>query len=227
MKKKRLLIGLCVLILGGCSAQPQSAPLPDPVSAPSALPEKSVPQSALMSNSPISPTNLDDYLFLKDVLYFDLRSPAQLAEEGSVAGFVNIPFYGVLVDYERKDNVLYRMTKVRDDQGQVIAQMGDVGSFSANYEESESLIRDLFPQDQPIVFISTAGVEAAYMICLLQQLGYDGSKLYNAGTFSNGMGNIIAYKDYPDAKYHVPGTNVYTVSSQFLWSETLTPAADE
>ena len=37
--------------------------------------EKTIPQSALMSESPISPTNLDDYLFLDDVLYFDLRSP--------------------------------------------------------------------------------------------------------------------------------------------------------
>ena len=64
-------------------------------------------------------------------------------------------------------------------------------------------------------------------ICLLEQLGYDGSQLYNAGTFSNGMGNIIAYKDYPDAKYHVPGTNVYTVASQFVWNESLTPILDE
>lgn len=226
MKYKILLAGLCLLWISGC-AKPQTPPVPSETPTPSALPEKSNPQSALMSDSPISPTNLDDYLFLDDVLYFDLRSPAQLAEEGSVAGFVNIPFYGVLVDYQREDNVLYRMTKVRDDSGKVIAQMGDVGSFFPNYEESESLVRDLFPQDQPIVFISTAGVEAAYTICLLEQLGYDGSQLYNAGTFSNGMGNIIAYKDYPDAKYHVPGTNVYTVASQFVWNESLTPILDE
>ncbi len=227
MKNRILLSFLCVLLMGGCAAQPQTPPASDDLPAPSALPEKTIPQSALMSESPISPTNLDDYLFLDDVLYFDLRSPAQLAEEGSVAGFVNVPFYGVLVDYQREDNVLYRMTKVRDDSGKVIAQMGDVGSFFPNYEESESLVRDLFPQAQPIVFISTAGVEAAYTICLLEQLGYDGSQLYNAGTFSNGMGNIIAYKDYPEAKYHVPGTNVYTITSQFIWNETLTPVQDE
>ena len=191
MKNRILLSVLCVLLIGGCAAQPQTPPASDDLPAPSALPEKTIPQSALMSESPISPTNLDDYLFLDDVLYFD------------------------------------RMTKVRDDSGKVIAQMGDVGSFFPNYEESESLVRDLFPQDQPIVFISTAGVEAAYTICLLEQLGYDGSQLYNAGTFSNGMGNIIAYKDYPEAKYHVPGTNVYTIASQFIWNESLTPILDE
>ena len=98
MKYKILLAGLCLLWISGC-AKPQTPPVPSETPTPSALPEKSNPQSALMSDSPISPTNLDDYLFLDDVLYFDLRSPAQLAEEGSVAGFVNIPFYGVLVDY--------------------------------------------------------------------------------------------------------------------------------
>lgn len=222
---KKILICVCLLLLAAGCAAPASAP--EPSQKPVTLPEKDNPQSALMSESPISPVNLDDYLFLDGVLYFDLRSPAQLAEEGSAAGFVNIPFYGVLVDYQRKENVLYQMTKVRNEQGEVTALMGDVGSFSANYEESESLIRDLFPENQPIVFISTAGVEAAYMICLLEQLGYDGSYLYNAGTFSNGMGNIIAYKDYPEARYHVPGTNVYTVTSQFIWNETLTPMTEE
>lgn len=222
---KKIWISCCILLIAAGCAAPAANPEIPPAAV--SLPPKDKPQSALMSESPISPANLDDYLFLDGVLYFDLRSPAQLAEEGFAAGFVNIPFYGVLVDYQRADNVLYRMTKVRDEQGEVIAQMGDIGSFSPNYEESESLIHDLFPENQPLVFISTAGVEAAYIICLLEQLGYDGSYLYNAGTFSNGMGNIIAYKDYPDARYHVPGTNVYTVASQFIWNETLTPAADE
>ena len=72
MKNRILLSVLCVLLIGGCAAQPQTPPASDDLPAPSALPEKTIPQSALMSESPISPTNLDDYLFLDDVLYFDL-----------------------------------------------------------------------------------------------------------------------------------------------------------
>ena len=78
MKNRILLSVLCVLLIGGCAAQPQTPPASDDLPAPSALPEKTIPQSALMSESPISPTNLDDYLFLDDVLYFDLRSPCLL-----------------------------------------------------------------------------------------------------------------------------------------------------
>lgn len=227
MKYKILLAGLCLLWISGCARKTANAAVPSETPTPSALPEKSNPQSALMSDSPISPTNLDDYLFLDDVLYFDLRSQRSWLRKALSPGLSTFRFTAYWLIISSEDNVLYRMTKVRDDSGKVIAQMGDVGSFFPNYEESESLVRDLFPQDQPIVFISTAGVEAAYTICLLEQLGYDGSQLYNAGTFSNGMGNIIAYKDYPDAKYHVPGTNVYTVASQFVWNESLTPILDE
>ena len=225
--KNKLIFCLLIALLSGCAApsQPTETPQTEATDEPMTrtLPEKENPQSALMSDSPINAVNLDDYLLIEDVLYIDLRSPAQVSEEGIAAGFVNIPFYDVLVSYQWKENVLYHMTKVDDEQGNVIAHMGETGSFFPNYEESESLVRDLFPQDQAIVFMSTAGVEAAYMISLLQQLGYDGKLLYNAGTFSNGMGDIIAYKDYSEAKYLIPEPNVYTVTSQFSWNETLTP----
>lgn len=69
-----------------------NAAVPSETPTPSALPEKSNPQSALMSDSPISPTNLDDYLFLDDVLYFDLRSPAQLLRKALSPGLSTFRF---------------------------------------------------------------------------------------------------------------------------------------
>lgn len=70
--------------------------------------------------------------------------------------------------------------------------------------------------------MSTAGVEAAYMIGLLTQYGYDPSYLYNAGTFTNGMGDVIAYKDDENHQHFIKPNTSYTVNLSFNWGE-LTP----
>lgn len=227
MIKKILACTMTLLLAVGCSANsnPELEGNDDNENNPSVLiqlPEKPQPDSALMSDSPIDPTNIDDYMFLPDVLYIDLRSSQQCSEEGTIAGFTNIPFYGTLVNYQKEENVLYRMEKIKDENGKVIASLGEIGSFSPNYEESEAILKDIFPEDKKIIFFSSAGVEAAYMISLLMQLGYDGANLYNAGTFTNGMGDIIAYRNYPEAKYYIPGTNVYSVNVHFNWDGSLT-----
>lgn len=215
--KKLLCLIIVSLVLCGCSSAVSSQE-PDQVEIIDSLPEKTDPQSTLMSDSPLSPLNLDEYLFLEDCLYFDTRSWNQFNEEGHVAGFVNIPFYDVLADFAFKENVLFTMKKATDDEGKTI-NLGDPGSFFANYEESESIIRYLFPADKKIVFISTAGVEAAYLMNLLVQLGYDPANLYNAGSFSNSMGSNLAYRDLKEAKHLVEGTNAYTVEVQVNWGE--------
>lgn len=225
MKKIAVVLLILTLFTQGCSTtlteeSEQRSESEDKTEV--TLPSKEVPSSTLMKDSPLSPLNLDEYLFLEDCLYFDTRDVNQFIEEGHVAGFVNIPFYGVLVDYEAHDNVLFTMQKVKDENGKLTANLGDVGSFTANFKESESIIRYLFPTDKKLVFISTAGVEATYLMNLLVQLGYDPVNLYNAGSFSNPMGNIIAYRTYEQAKHLVEGTNAYTVQVQFDWGE-LTP----
>lgn len=217
--KKIFISILTVLMVAGCSAAPVNNETEQEITT---LPAKEKPDSMLMSDSPINPTNLDNYMFLEDTMYVDTRSPNQILEEGYIAGFLNIPFYEFLVSYKPTENILFSMSLKRDENGEMIANLGEVGSFTPTYEESEDIIKDLFPMDKNIVFISTAGVEAAYLMNLLVQLGYDGSKLYNAGTFSNGMGNIIAYRDYEDAKYYCEGTNVYSVTVNPNWGE-LTP----
>lgn len=226
--KRILLVMLVLLSMQGCKMQNTSESTDiqdyDKLEV-MTLPTKEIPDSTLMKDSPITPVNLDEYLFLKDCLYIDTRDVNQFIEEGHVAGFVNIPFYHVLVDYEFSENVLFSMQKVRDEEGKITANLGDPGSFFANYEESEAIIRYLFPEDKKIVFISTAGVEATYLMNLLVQLGYDSANLYNAGSFSNSMGSNVAYRTYDQAKYFVEGTNAYTVSYQFDWGE-LTPLSD-
>ena len=181
-----------------------------------------------MSDSPISPTNLDDFLFLDDVLYFDLRLAC--AVSGGRLGR-RLCQHSVL---RRAGRLSARgQCPLPHDEGPRRKRKRDCpdratsAAFSpiTNNRKAQSAICS------PRISRSSSSrrlesKRRTRSVCW-SKLGYDGSFLYNAGTFSNGMGGIIAYKDYPDAKYHVPGTNVYTVVSEFRWNETLTPTADE
>lgn len=228
MRKTICLLTLCILC--GCSVPNNEEPLPKPDKSEIeviektnlTLPEKTNPESTLISDSVLNATNIDDYLFIKDVMYVDLRDPQQLLSEGMIAGFMNIPFYGLIADLASNDGVLFTMTKPRDESGKILAQLGDVNSFVANYEESNSYLTYLFPKDKQIVFMSTAGVEATYMMNLLIQLGYDAANLYNAGCFSNGIGDQIAYRNYDQARYFTAGHEAYTIKASYDWGE-LTP----
>ncbi len=227
--KKKLLI-LTILFLAACS--PKSAVTEDPVSSATAeaavkaepensetvtaLPVKPVPESALSEDSILTAENIDDYMFLENVMYVDLRSFEQVASEGSIAGFTVIPFYGVISEWSFMDNVLFTMSIKNNPDA---SYPGDVGTYSPNYEESEDILHEIFPDNKQIVFMSTAGVEAAYMINLLKQFGYDPALLYNAGTFTNGIGSVTAYRDYPKHRYYTEGTDVYSVSAVFNWGE--------
>ena len=186
------------------------------------LPLKEIVDSPLMSESPLSPLNIDEYLFLDDVVYIDTRSPQQYVEEGHIAGFTNIPFYEAIAHYADSPYALFKMVKVKDENGKVTAQLGDVGSYIPLYEESEELLYETFPRNKQIVFIATAGVESCYLINLLKQYGYDPALLYNAGSFSNSLGPNIAYKEYENAKYMVKPIAPYQLTWNIKWGE-LTP----
>lgn len=167
------------------------------------LPAKPKPESTLMSESPIKPYNIDDYLFIENVVYIDLRSPEAFYKEGHIAGFTNIPFYGYIAGFPNSDKALFTLTRKAG------LYVGDTGSFEQNYEEAADILYDIFPKNKAIVAISTAGVESCYFLNLLVQLGYNPEKLYNAGSFTNGMGNDPAYRILPDVKYLVEGIELY------------------
>lgn len=219
---KQLILMICALILTGCSAPAQPEPAvetPLPEQTPEVitkLPEKPVPDSAVASDSPISALNIDDYLFLEDVRYFDLRSADQVYSEGGIAGFVNLPFYDVIVSWQKQENVLFTMQKAADNKD---TYLGGVGTFFPNYEESETVLNEIFPKEKDIVFMSTAGVEAAYMINLLIQYGYDPARLYNAGTFTNGIGDTVAYRDLKDHRYYIEPLQAFRASLSFDWGD--------
>lgn len=185
------------------------------------LPIKEKPESGLMSESPINPKNIDDYLFRDDCIYIDTRNAEQFYSEGHIGGFINIPFYGYIADFNADSGALFTMTKVTSEDGTVYP-LGEAGSFIANYEESEQLIKELFPDDKNILIIATAGVESCYLINLLYQLGYNGYHLYNVGSFTTGMGNDISYVSNPDAKHLVPSFELFDTGITYSWNN-LTP----
>lgn len=181
------------------------------VSAPDirALPAKPKPESMLMSESPIKPDNIDNYLFIENTVYIDLRSPEAFYKEGHIAGFTNIPFYGYIADFPNSDKALFSLTR----KGGLY--LGDTGSFEANYKEAADILNDIFPKHKAIVAISTAGVESCYFLNLLVQSGYNPEKLYNAGSFTTGMGSDPAYRMLPDVKYLVDGIELYDTAINY------------
>ena len=215
--RKRLIIVLLSIILFGCGP---SSIEENPANNP--LPAKTSADSTLMSESVINVSNLDDFLFREDTYYVDTREINQWLEEGHVAGFVNIPFYQAIANIKTSTDVLYSFDRIRDAGGNVTVSLGEPGSFSENYNESQFILNAIFPKDKNIIFLSTAGVEASYLIALLIQVGYDGSKLYNAGPFSNTVGSNIAYRDFKEAKYLIRGNNAYTLDYKINFGE-LTP----
>ena len=220
--RSEILYVLClVFFVSGCghpAAETEITAVPTVHAAEISLPLKESGASSLASESPLNPGNVDDYLFLPGVQYVDLRSSAQIVSEGSIAGFVNIPFYEALVSWKPQESILFYMKKGEGEDQYV----GSVGTFYPAYEESEELLKQLFHRDGPIVFFSTAGVEATYMIHLLVQYGYDPALLYNAGSFTTSMGTSLSYRDREDHRYYISGTDVYTVSAAYSWNR-LTP----
>lgn len=221
MKKNKFLsVIILTLAMGGCTtgffsckavkttqtqenAKSQTSTVITDVQKKAHLPQKTNALSMKMSESPIKPNNLDDFLFLPDCIYIDVRSADAFYKEGHVAGFTNIPFYGYVADFSGKKEPLFEMTKTGGEY------LGDKGSFKANYEDSEQVILDILDKNKNIVVISTAGVESCYFLNLLAQLGFNPEKLYNAGSFTNGMGADIAYRTYEKAKYLVEGIELY------------------
>lgn len=213
---KKVLIVLFVILLSACSTPQTEEKIEIKI-----LPTKEDSSSTLMSESPLSALNIDEYLFLENVVYVDTRSPQMFLEEGHIAGFVNIPYYEGICCHEKEDGILFTMDKIKNDDGTFIP-MGNTGSFKPNYEESIQILYDTFPKDKQIVFIASAGVESCYLMNLLIQYGYDASLLYNAGAVSNTLGKNVAYKDLENKKHWVEPIDTFSINNHINWGE-LTP----
>ncbi len=206
--KKYLVVFLIINLLFGCNKKEEVTE-----ETITEIPKKEEVNNTLASKSGINTSNIEEYLFRDDCIYIDTRSALQFYEEGHIAGFVNIPFYGYITDFGYNENTLFQMDKIKE--GDNIIQLGDIGSYSENYEESIELIKSIIPSDKYVLVISTGGVESSYFLNLLIQIGYDGSKLYNIGSYINGFGDDIAYISLKDNKYNVEGITLFDTEIEY------------
>lgn len=217
--KKLIILLVSIFLMTGCFNAGNSY---------AEIPKKYDENGVNIEASSINTQNIDNYLFRDDVVYVDLRPYSEVVREGHIAGFSFYPFYDFIASLEDSvdaegnpyDNRLFVMKREK-------GQIGQIGNFSPNYEESEVILNRLFPKDKYIFAITISNNECMYFLNLLIQYGYDASKLYNVGGFSIGTGfDNIAYVNIDNPKYLVKGNPTiesleYNVTFDFM--KELTP----
>ena len=116
----------------------------------------------------VNKTNLFDYMGRDDVLYIDLRDFSDYTKK-HLRNFECIPYFAYIFDAEAGT------------EGKPQLFGGSVTEPVATYEESLSLLKELFPQDKTIFLMCQSGGRVAQCMNLLNALGWDMSKIYNVG----------------------------------------------
>ena len=151
----------------------------------------------------INSTNLYNYLGLEGVEYIDIRDEYATSVDTSGAnpvvkvshtagtysgqhlkGFVNYSYFAYIVG--NGSQLFYQ----------------DNGVYVPRYTDSVETLKAMFPQDKVLFIMCQSGGRVAGMMALLEQYGWDMSKVYNVG----GMGQYTADEYKP---YVVNGTTNY------------------
>ena len=163
----------------------------------------------------INETNIDEYLNREDSVYRDMRmleDPAIYENiggdrflSGYIKGFEIVPLpYIIPVDGLPSEvgNTYIGTTLFSYENN----------TYVANYEESMSIIEELFPKDKIIFLMCGGGGYAGMTKNFLVQLGWDENKIYNIGGYwyYKGKNNIEVKKtvdgkvtyDFENVPYH-------------------------
>lgn len=146
------------------------------------------PKSMFGVDKNINVRTLDAYLGRDDVAYRDVRmlfDPADYAAIGgnadlaeTVSGFriVPYPYLASLPPLPVKNAYVGEklFTLTWDKKGAITAAV-------PNYQESRTVLEDLFPKDRAVFLMCGGGGYAAMTRALLTFLGWDPAKLYNLG----------------------------------------------
>lgn len=216
MKKAIVILMLFILCFSGCSNNKNDN------NVNLEIPSKKDSNDSSSLTSPVNSTNLDKYMFRDDVQYVDLRSLEMVTSEGYIAGFQFIPFYSIIASFSG-NNTLYKMKASTINDTYIPA--GQTGSFIAQYEESERIIKSLFSQNKYIFLVSQGGSESSYVINLLLQLGYNGNLLYNVGGVMNSEG-FDSYSSISTNKYFIGGSGNLDLEVKYNFMNELTPTTN-
>ena len=116
-----------------------------------------------------------DYFTTPGIRFIDLRDETEGYGVGHIERFESISFF----------NLICGTT------GQLFTKNAD-GTFKANYTQSVSILKSLFPTDATLFLMCQAGGRVVTMMQLLEQYDYDMSKIYNVG----GWNDIKSEKDF-------------------------------
>jgi len=182
-----LLCGVCFFVFT-VKAKPSSAPTPA-----LSLPEIPKPEvtggvrGELGIDKNVNESTIDQYLGRADSVYRDMRmleDPANYEAingdrflSGFVEGFevVPLPYLIPVTGLPEQVGDTY--------QGKTLFGLSEDGSYVANYNESMTILEELFPKDKNIFLMCGGGGYAGMTKNLLVSLGWDGDKIWNVGGY--------------------------------------------
>jgi len=144
--------------------------------------------------SSITATNLKDYLGREDVLYYDVKDKGDY-ETKHLKGFINVEFF----------NYIYPNGGGNEDS-QTLFYKGADGRFAPKYAYSVSMLESIFPKDKTLFLMCKSGGRVTTLMKLLDQYGWDMSKVYNVG----GTGSYTTQAGYDIVQFN-RATDVYTI----------------
>ena len=128
-----------------------------------------------------SAKKVSDYFTTENVRFFDLRDVSEGYGIGHIQKFESISYFNVLIG----------------NKNQLFKKEGE--TFIARYAESEEILNEMFPKDATLFVMCQVGGRVQPFLTLLDQYGYDMSKVYNVG----GWNQIKDVKEPAYAGYNV------------------------
>lgn len=124
----------------------------------------------------INVDNLHEYLGREDVVYIDLRDYSDYAKK-HLKNFEVLPYFAAIFNANAPTDA-------------ALPQLfgGSTAEPVATYEESVALLKAMVPTDKTVFLMCQSGGRVAQMMTLMENLGYDMTKVYNVG----GMGQYTA-----------------------------------
>lgn len=164
----------------------------------------------------INEESIDEYLNRDDAVYRDMRmldDPGDyeaIGGDSKISGYVK-GFEVVSLPY------IIPVTGLPDEvgktySGKTLFYKDEEGTYKANYEESLSIVEELFPKDKVIFLMCGGGGYAGMTKEFLVALGWDETKIYNVGGYwyYDGQNNVEVKKaidgkviyDFDSVPYH-------------------------
>jgi len=194
-----LLALLAATVMVGCdtpSSEPSSEPSSQPQSEQSSQPESSQPEKAELPEpfdsdkegaatfnfaaSNITAANFKEFANRDDIHYIDLRDAKDYTPQ-HLEGFEMVEYFA----------------KIAGNAGQLFTKDAN-GIYQANYKESVEILEQLLPKDEVLFLMCQSGGRVAQCMQLMEQYGWDMSKVYNIG----GM------NQYKETEFVVENVNV-------------------